>query len=93
MLGGPHPGVVEVAYLTNMLKPRLKYLSVIGLYGWGGRTVEILAEMLSGLKTEILPAVLCKGLPGEADFKALDTLADDIAERHKALLFTGTTGS
>jgi len=85
MLGGPHPGVVGSAYLVNMLKPRLKYLSVIGSYGWGGRTVEILVEMLSGLKTETLPPVLCKGLPGEADFRALDALADGIAEKHKTL--------
>ena len=85
MLGGPHPGVVGTAYLVNMLKPRLKYLSVIGSYGWGGRTVELLAEMLSGLKTETLPPVLCKGLPRETDFQALDALAEAIAERHQTL--------
>jgi flavorubredoxin len=86
VLGGPHPGVVGAAYLVNILKPRLKYLSVIGSYGWGGRTVEILTEMLSGLKTGILPPVLCKGLPREADLQALDVLADGIAERHTAEL-------
>jgi flavorubredoxin len=85
MLGGPHPGVVGTAYLVNMLKPRLKYLSVIGSYGWGGRTVELLVEMLSGLKTETLPPVLCKGLPRQADFQALDALAEAIAERHQTL--------
>jgi flavorubredoxin len=85
MLGGPHPGVVGTAYLVNMLKPRLKYLSVIGSYGWGGRTVEFLAEMLSGLKAEILPPVLCKGLPKQADFQALDALAGVIAARHQTL--------
>jgi flavorubredoxin len=84
VLGGPHPGVVGAAFLVNMLKPRLKYLSVIGSYGWGGRTVETLTEMLSSLKTEILPPVLSKGQPGEADFQALDALADGIAERHAA---------
>jgi flavorubredoxin len=68
-----------------MLKPRLKYISVIGSYGWGGRTVDILVEMLSGLKAETLAPVLCKGLPGEADFQALDALADGIAEKHKNL--------
>jgi flavorubredoxin len=85
MLGGPHPEVVGAAYLVNMLKPRLKYLSVIGSYGWGGRTVDILTEMLSGLKAEVLPPVLSKGLPREADFQALDMLADGIAESHKTL--------
>ena len=85
VLGGPHPGVAGAAYLVNMLKPRLKYLSVIGSYGWGGRMVETLAEMLSGLKVEILPPVLCKGLPQETDLRALDALADGIAEKHKTL--------
>jgi flavorubredoxin len=85
VLGGPHPGVVGTAYLANMLKPRLKYLSVIGSYGWGGRTVEILSEMLSGLKLETLPPVLCKGLPREADFQSLDELANCIAEKHATM--------
>jgi len=85
MLGGPHPGVVGATFLVNMLRPRLKYLSVIGSYGWGGRTVEILTEMLTALKTETLTPVLCKGLPGETDFQALDALADAIAERHTTL--------
>jgi flavorubredoxin len=85
VLGGPHPNVVGAAYLVNMLKPRLKYISVIGSYGWGGKTVHILAGMLESLKAEILPPVLCKGLPQAEDFKALDTLADAIAEKHKTL--------
>jgi flavorubredoxin len=85
VLGGPHPGVAGAAYLVNMLKPRLKYLSVIGSFGWGGRTVEFLSEMLSGLKLELLPPVLCKGLPGPVDFQALDELAKAIVEKHAAM--------
>jgi flavorubredoxin len=85
VLGGPHPNVVGAAYLVNTLKPRLKYISVIGSYGWGGKTVDILAGMLESLKAEILPPVLCKGLPKDEDFKALDALADAIAEKHKTL--------
>jgi flavorubredoxin len=85
MLGGPHPHVVAAAYLVNMLKPRLKHFSVIGSYGWGGRTVEMLSEMLSSLKAEALPVVMSKGLPGEAELQALDDLADLIAEKHKTL--------
>ncbi len=85
MLGGPHPFVASAAYLVNMLKPRLKYLSVIGSYGWGGKTVEILSGMLGNLQVETLPQVMCKGLPAEEDFHALDALADVIAEKHKTL--------
>jgi flavorubredoxin len=86
MLGGPHPAVANLAYLVNLLKPRVKYLSVIGSYGWGSRSVEMLTGMLSALKAKSLPAVLARGLPGEADLKALDDLAAIIAEKHTALL-------
>ncbi len=85
VLGGPHPGMVSATYLVNMLKPRLKHLAVIGSYGWGGKTVETLVEMVSGLKLELLPTVLCKGLPVEADLQALDALAETIAEKHRIL--------
>ncbi len=85
MLGGPHPNVVSATYLVNMLKPRLKYLSVIGSYGWGGKTVETLVEMLAGLKAEVLSPVMCKGLPSGDDFKALDVLAEEISTRHQLL--------
>jgi flavorubredoxin len=85
VLGGPHPGVIGGAYLVNMLKPRIKYLSVIGSYGWGGKTVDTLATMLENLKAEILPPVLCKGLPIDEDFRALDGLAEAIVAKHQAL--------
>ncbi len=85
VLGGPHPGVIGAAYLVNMLKPRIQYISVIGSFGWGGKAVDTLAGMLENLKAELLPPVLCKGLPNDEDFRALDVLADAIAEKHKTL--------
>ena len=85
VLGGPHPGVIGAAYLVNMLKPRIQYISVIGSFGWGGKAVDTLAGMLENLKAELLPPVLCKGLPNDEDFRALDALADAIAEKHKTL--------
>jgi hypothetical protein len=41
--------------------------------------------MIPNLKVEVLNPVLCKGLPSEADFKALDDLAVTIAGKHKEL--------
>lgn len=52
-------------------------------YGWGGKTVETLAGMSPNLKVEVLDPVLCKGLPSETDFEALDRLAGAIAQKHK----------
>ncbi len=35
------------------------------------------------LKVDVIDPVLCKGVPSESDFKALDNLADAIAQKHK----------
>ncbi len=83
VLAGPHPNVVYATVLANALKPNLKFASIIGSYGWGGKTVEQLAGMIPNLKVEILEPVLSKGFPKEADFRALDNLANTIAEKHK----------
>ncbi len=83
VLAGPHPNVVYGAFLANALRPKAKFLSIIGSYGWGGKTVEILAGMIPNLKVEIIEPVLSKGLPSEADFKALENLAETIATKHK----------
>ncbi len=83
VLAGPHPNVAYAAILANALRPKLRFISIIGSYGWGGKTVEQLAAMIPNLKVEILEPVLSKGFPKEADFKALDKLATTIAEKHK----------
>lgn len=82
-LAGPHPGAAYVAILVNALKPKLKFVSIIGSYGWGGRTMAQLAALIPNLKVEILEPVLSQGFPGKADFKALDRLAATIVEKHK----------
>ena len=85
VLAGPHPNVVNATFLTNALRPKLRFASIIGSYGWGGRTVEQLTALIPNLKVELLEPVLSKGAPKEADFKALDKLAETIVEKHKAL--------
>ncbi len=83
VLAGPHPNVAYAAFVANAIRPNLKFASIIGSYGWGGRTVEQLAGMIPNLKVELLDPVLSKGFPKEAEFKALDNLADTIAQKHK----------
>ena len=85
VLAGAHPLAVYATYLFNALRPKTKYVSIIGSYGWGGRTVEQLSGMITSIKPEVLPPVIAKGYPKEADFKALDNLANAITERHKGL--------
>lgn len=81
---GPHPQVAYAAYLANALRPKAKFASVIGSFGWGTKAVEQIAAMIPNLKVEVLPPVICRGLPRKADFAALDTLADTIAQKHKS---------
>ena len=85
VLTGPHPLAMYAAVLANALKPRTKYATVIGSYGWAGKTVETLAGLMPKLKVELLEPVLAKGMPRDADYAALDALADTIAENHKDL--------
>jgi len=85
VLAGPHPSVASVAFLANMIRPKAKFATVIGSYGWGGKMVEKIVGMLGNLKVELLHTVLAKGFPDENDFQALDDLADEILKKHKSL--------
>jgi len=88
VLNGPHPLALYAAYLANALKPKARFISVVGSYGWGGKTVEMLGETLAGLKAEVLEPVMVKGAASEADLAALDTLAGIIAKKHAENGFT-----
>ena len=80
---GPHPIVIYATKLTNAIRPKAKFASVIASYGWGSKAIEQIAEMIPNLKVEMIEPVLVKGYPRDDDFKALDNLADKIAAKHK----------
>jgi len=83
VLASPHPAAANVAYIANLLKPKAKFASFIGSYGWGGNLFGKLSDMLSGIKPQLFEPVLTKGKPKENDYKLLDKLADDIYQGHK----------
>ncbi|MFP3867592.1 MAG: FprA family A-type flavoprotein [Desulfobacteraceae bacterium] len=83
VLVGPHPQAVYAAVLANALRPKVKFASIIGSFGWGGKAVETITGLMPNLKVEILEPVICKGLPKEADYQALDKLAVTIAAKHQ----------
>ncbi len=85
VLAGPHPAAAYAAFLANALRPKTKFLSIIGSYSWGGKSVEILASMIPNLKVEVLEPVLAKGLPNSDDLQRIEALADAIAAKHKEL--------
>ena len=88
VLFGPHPQVVYATYLANLLKPKVRFASVIGSYGWGGKAVETIVKMLDHLKVEVLEPVMVRGLPDEAAMRGLDRLADDILKKHQEIRIT-----
>jgi flavorubredoxin len=83
VLSGAHPAAAQAAFLVNALRPKTKYLAVIGSFGWGGRMVEQLKGLLSNSSAEILEPVIAKGEPKSEDLQKLDKLAEEIAKRHK----------
>ncbi len=85
VLTGPHPSAVYAAYLVNVLRPKLKFVSIVGSYGWGGRTVDLLKGIMTNIKAEIIDPVIVKGYPKEDDFKKIDKLADEIIRKHNGL--------
>ncbi|MDL1970244.1 MAG: FprA family A-type flavoprotein [Candidatus Desulfofervidaceae bacterium] len=85
VLAGPHPAVMYAAYLANVLRPKAKFASFIGSYGWGGRLVEKITEILSNFQGEFLEPVLVKGYPKGGDFKEIEKLADEILAKHKSI--------
>jgi len=83
VLLGAHPLVVSAVFMANSLKPKLKFASIIGSYGWGGRMVEQITGLMGNLKVEMIEPVMIKGKPTEDDFAAIAGLAGEIAARHE----------
>jgi flavorubredoxin len=84
-LAGLHPTADHGLSLVGGLRPKARFLGLLGSYSWGHRLEEIVKGRLSGLKAEFLPPVIAKGLPKEGDLKALDALAETIAQKHRDL--------
>lgn len=85
VLAGPHPIAANACILTNALKPKAKFVSFLGSFGWGGKLFETLSSLITTIKPEIIEPVLSKGKPKEDDFKNLDKLIQTITEKHKSL--------
>lgn len=54
VLAGAHPPAVYAAFLANALRPKTKFASIIGSFGWGGRMAEQITGVLTNLKVEVI---------------------------------------
>ncbi|MBN1796272.1 MAG: FprA family A-type flavoprotein [Sedimentisphaerales bacterium] len=85
VLTGAHPLAAYACFLANALRPKTRFASLIGSYGWGGKMPEQIQGLLSNMKVEFLEPVIAKGLPKQKDFAAIDELADKILSKHKEI--------
>ena len=85
VLAGPHPSAVYAAYLANALRPKARFATIVGSYGWGGKMADDIVGLIKNLKVELIEPVIIKGYPKEADFKMLDKMAEDIFMKHKEI--------
>jgi flavorubredoxin len=85
VLGGPHPTIAYAALIANAVRPKTRFLGLIGSYGWGTRVSEIIESLTGNLKAERLEPVLVKGLPTPDDLVRLDQFAVDLAARIREL--------
>jgi flavorubredoxin/rubredoxin len=84
VLGRLHPKAAAAALLVAALRPKLRWLALVGSYGWGASMAEQLRQLLD-LEAEHLAPVLVKGAPREEDLAAVGRLAEEIARRHQGL--------
>lgn len=85
VLAGPHPMAVNIAYLASVLRPKAKFATIIGSYGWGGKLCDVIVNMLSPLKLDLIDPIQVKGKPTAETFLELDKMADSIVEKHKSI--------
>lgn len=82
---GAHPSVLHAVILANALRPKARFASIIGSYGWGTKAVEQISSLIPNLKVEVLNPVICKGYPREADLEKIEKLAETISQKHNEL--------
>ncbi|HXK49965.1 MAG TPA: FprA family A-type flavoprotein [Clostridiales bacterium] len=85
VLAGAHPAAVYATFLANALRPKTKFVSIIGSFGWGGKMIDQLTGLISNLKVDVIEPVLCKGMPREEDYRKIDEMVEILEEKHKSL--------
>lgn len=81
VLGGPHPNMAYAALIANAVRPKTRFMTLIGSYGWGTQVEKTLNGLTGQIKAERLPSVLVKGLPTQEDLERLDALSIDLSEK------------
>jgi flavorubredoxin len=91
VLGGPHPSCMGALSIANVLKPKVKFVSTIGSFGWGSDIAKKIQALLPNIEAKVLAPVLVKGRANEANLKELDRLAQEIYECNEGLAASAVT--
>jgi flavorubredoxin len=82
VLGGPHPAAAYCAMIVNALRPKTKWIGMLGSYGWGTKVSEQFDGLTAGLKkAQRLEPMIFEGLPTEEEFLQIDQYADALADK------------
>jgi flavorubredoxin len=84
-LVGAHPVAAYASSIVAALRPKTRFVGIMGSYGWAGTMADQIRQTLGSLKAEMLTPVTAKGLPGNADNKAIEELAEEIGKKHLSL--------
>ncbi|MDD2440839.1 MAG: hypothetical protein PHG76_01900, partial [Eubacteriales bacterium] len=85
VLGGPHPNMAYAALIANAVRPKTRFMTLVGSFGWATQVEKVMESLTSSIKAERLDSVLVKGLPTAEDMARLDALAEDLGTRINAL--------
>ncbi len=88
VLTGAHPLAIYATYLVNALRPKAKFASIIGSYGWKAKLKEQLVGILTRIHPEFIEPVIMRGKLTDEGRKKLDELANAIYQKHKELGIT-----
>ncbi len=85
VLGGPHPNVFYILYIFKILRPKTKFISLIGSFLWGTNILKFIEDLLKGIDIEIIEPVIFKGYPKDEDLEKIKNLVEKIYQKYKEL--------
>lgn len=83
---GLHPKALDALYFINSVKPKTKFISLVGSFEWASKMPEDFENVIKHMRAEVLSPLIIKGYPNENDMKLIETLALTIADKHKEII-------
>jgi len=85
VLSKPHPMAINACILANALRPKAKFASVLGSFGWGGSLQDTILGTFTNISPEVIKPVVIRGKLKNDDYKLLDEMISTIIEKHKSV--------